>query len=65
MTVESVEREVQTRSPPELAAFREWFANFDAATWERQIEDDARSGKLDTMADAALAKLEAGKCTEL
>ena len=63
--VETVEREVLTLSPPELAAFRKWFADFDAAAWDRQIEDDARSGKLDAMADVALAELEAGKCTEL
>jgi hypothetical protein len=63
--VEAVEREVQSLSPSELAAFRKWFHEFDAAAWDRQIEEDVRAGKLDGLADAALQALKGGKCTEL
>jgi hypothetical protein len=63
--VESVEREVQSLSSSELAAFRKWFHEFDAAAWDRQIEEDVRAGKLDRLADEALQALKAGKCTEL
>jgi hypothetical protein len=63
--VEVVEREVQSLSPPELAAFRKWFYEFDAAAWDHQIEEDVRAGKLDRLADEALRALKAGKCTEL
>lgn len=35
-----IEEAVQRLSPSELDAFREWFAKFDAAAWDRQIEDD-------------------------
>ena len=63
--VDAVEREVQSLSSSELAAFRKWFHEFDAAAWDRQIEEDVRAGKLDRLGDAALQSLKAGKCTEL
>lgn len=63
--VEAVERDIQALSPAELAAFREWFHQFDAAAWDRQIEEDVRAGKLDRLGDAALQALKARKCTEL
>jgi hypothetical protein len=55
--LETVEREVQSLSPSELAAFRKWFHEFDAAAWDRQIEEDVRAGKLDRLADEALRAL--------
>ena len=53
--VESLESEVATLTPQELAAFREWFANYDADAWDRQIESDVKAGKLDQLAAEALA----------
>jgi len=41
-------------STAELAAFRNWFREFDAEAWDRQIEEDAKSGKLVALANAAL-----------
>ena len=43
--VEAVEREVESLSPSELAAFRKWFHEFDAAAWDRQIVEDVRAGQ--------------------
>ena len=63
--IERIERDVQALAPSELAAFRKWFLEFDAAAWDRQIEDDVNSGKLDGLADAALKASEAGKCADL
>ena len=63
--VEKVENEIESMSPEELAAFREWFARFDGEEWDRQIEADARAGKLDAMADGALRDHEAGRSTKL
>jgi len=53
--VESLENEVAKLTPRELAAFREWFANYDADAWDRQIESDVKAGKLDRLAAEALA----------
>jgi hypothetical protein len=63
--VENIEQEVQNLTPSELSAFRRWFLEFDAQVWDRQIEEDVRKGKLDKLAEEALAAHRAGKCNEL
>ena len=63
--VENIEQEVQELTPSELAAFRRWFLEFDAQVWDHQIEEDVRKGKLDKLADEALAAYRAGKSKEL
>ncbi len=40
-TLEEIEDAVRRLSSEELAAFRAWFAQLDAAAWDRQIEEDA------------------------
>jgi hypothetical protein len=59
--VEQIEAEVKRMSPEELAQFRLWFAEFDADSWDRQIERDAATGKLDALAAAALHDHEVGQ----
>jgi hypothetical protein len=38
--LKQAEDQVKELSPEELAAFREWFAKFDADIWDRQFEAD-------------------------
>ena len=59
--VEKLEQGVRELSRAELAAFRAWFREYDADEWDRQIEDDARSGRLDELAVKALAAHKAGE----
>lgn len=63
--LEALEREVQQLPPEELAAFREWFAEYDWGVWDRQIERDSAEGKLDALAAEALAESERGETTDL
>ena len=56
--VESLQNEVQKLSPEELAAFRDWFADYDWQAWDRQIERDSAAGRLDALAAEALAEFE-------
>jgi hypothetical protein len=49
----------------DLDEFRAWFAQFDAEAWDREFERDAKSGKLDRLADKALADLVQGRCSAL
>jgi hypothetical protein len=58
--VETIEKEVRKLSAEELAAFREWFGRLDAEGWDRQLEADISSGKLDALAERALAHHKAG-----
>ena len=62
--VKAIEDAITNLSPDELDAFRTWFADFEAATWDREIEADVAAGKLDALADEALDDLRHGRCTE-
>jgi hypothetical protein len=64
-TIEEIEQAVQGLSPEQLAAFRAWFAEFDAAVWDKQIEVDVGTGRLDALADEAHDDLRQGRCTDL
>ena len=59
--VEKLEREIESLSPEELAAFRAWFTEFDWAVWDAQVDADVRGGKLDVLADQALRDHADGK----
>ncbi len=63
--VEKLEREVKELSRADLAAFREWFRKYDSDEWDRQIEEDIQAGKLDKLAEEAIAQYKAGRTEEL
>ena len=63
--IEKIEQEVQALSPEELAEFRAWFLEYDWAAWDRQIERDSQTGRLDDLAAKALRDYTAGKTTPL
>jgi hypothetical protein len=63
--VEKLELLIKGLSPDELAKFREWFAEFDAQVWDRQIEADAAAGKLDRLIEESMADHKAGKTRPL
>jgi hypothetical protein len=37
----------------DLARFRKWFADYDAAGWDRQLESDVGAGRLDALIQEA------------
>jgi len=62
MTVlEHVEMQVQQLTPVDFAKFREWFREYEWKEWDRQIEQDSKSGKLKALAEKALADHAAGR----
>jgi hypothetical protein len=63
--LEQLEHQIQSLSPEELAAFRSWFLEFDWQAWDGQLERDVTAGKLDKLADQALAHHDGGKTTPL
>lgn len=58
--IEDIEKAVLELSPDELARFRAWFEAFDADCFDEKIEHDAKVGKLDELAEQALADFRAG-----
>jgi hypothetical protein len=65
MTTEDIEKAIEQLPPRELARFRAWFEAFDASQFDAAIERDARAGKLDGLAEEALAEHRAGGSREL
>ena len=64
-TIETIEKAVRGLTSSELAIFRRWFAEFDATAWDAQIEADAASGKLESLAQEALAEYRNGTAREI
>jgi hypothetical protein len=64
-TVEEIEQAVTELSPDQLARFCVWFEEFEAARFDEKIERDAKAGRLDRLADQALAEFRAGRTREL
>ena len=65
MTTEDIEKAVEQLPPHELARFRAWFEVFDARQFDAAVERDAKAGKLDALAEEALAAHRAGRSREL
>ena len=65
ITVKEIEQAVAQLPKEQLAEFRAWYEQFDADAWDRQIEEDVAAGKLDAVADAAIADHKAGRTKKL
>lgn len=64
-SIQEIEQAIRQLSPEDLAAFRNWFIEFDASLWDKQFENDVVAGRLDKLADEALLDLREGHCTDL
>jgi len=63
--VQKLEQEVKQLTRDELAVFRKWFVEYDWDQWDRQIEEDVLAGRLDKLAEEALADNKAGRTKEI
>lgn len=59
-TVKQIEAEILKLSPQELTQLADWVLDLDEQRWDDQIEQDIAAGKLDFLAQEALAEFEAG-----
>jgi len=60
-TVEQIEEAIQKLSREEFFRLHEWIRDRFDDEWDRQIEEDIRAGRLDKLAEEALAEHRAGK----
>jgi hypothetical protein len=65
MSVQELEKAVTQLPSPEFALFTAWFEEYQADLWDKQIEQDALSGRLDALAEQANWEFEAGRCRPL
>lgn len=63
--VKDIQEAVAQLSADDLVRFRSWYEDFDAQIWNEQFEDDVKTGRLDALADRALADFRAGRYEEL
>jgi hypothetical protein len=64
-TIHEIEDAVRKLTPDDLAAFRLWFAEYDADMWDRQFSQDVAAGRLNHLADEARKDLREERCTDL
>jgi hypothetical protein len=64
-TVKQIEAEILKLSPRELSQLADWVLDLDEQRWDEQIEQDVAAGKLNFLAQEALAEFEAGNCRTL
>lgn len=65
MNQEAIKTAITQLPLAELMDFGVWYKQFEAQVWDKQIEEDIKAGKLDRLAEEALADFEANRCTEL
>jgi hypothetical protein len=63
--LEQIEQSILDLSPDELKAFTDWFETVREQNFDAAIERDARAGKLDRLAEKALAEFNAGRTRAL
>lgn len=64
-TVKEIEAAIRQLPAEDFAVLRAWLAEYDAAMWDKQIEDDVAHGRLDALAEEALEDFRQGRCTEI
>jgi hypothetical protein len=64
-TLEQIEAAILTLPFNEFQRLRQWFLAVDNQRWDEPIEQDVAAGKLDALADAAIAEFPAGHCRKI
>jgi hypothetical protein len=55
-TVKKIQLAIQSLSPDEFTYLRTWMIELDWENWDKEIEEDSYSGKLDFLIDEALTE---------
>jgi hypothetical protein len=63
--VEEIEKAIAKLPRDELTEFRAWFDAFEAQIFDAAIEEDIAAGKLDRLAEEAVAEHKKGRSREL
>jgi hypothetical protein len=63
--LEKIEQEIAALDPKDVRKLADWLDAYKTELWGRQIEADAKAGKLDQLAEQALADHRAGRTRPL
>jgi len=64
-TVQEIESAIQKLKPQEIEAVAEWLQEYREQLWDRQIDADAKAGRLDKLMEEAKQDYQAGRCKPL
>ena len=64
-TVQEIEAAIAALPIDQYAQLKQWLASFDPDAFDRQIENDAKAGKLDRLAQEALKAHQRGESRPL
>lgn len=65
MSAKEIELAITKLPDDEMWSLAKWFEEFQAARWDKEIEEDIAAGRLDALAEEALRDLDEGRCTDL
>jgi hypothetical protein len=63
--VDEIKAAIESLPPADYSSLRQWFDERDWDRWDRQIEADSRSGKLDFLIEEARAEKANGSLRDL
>ena len=63
--IDAIKKAIDALPEDEYAKLRQWFSEKDWRKWDRQIEADSASGKLDFLVSEALDEKNKGKLRNL
>jgi predicted HAD superfamily phosphohydrolase YqeG len=64
-TVQEIETAIQKLKPQEIHEVADWLQELREELWDRQIDADAKAGRLDKMMEEAKQDYLAGRCKPL
>ena len=62
LKLEQIETAILALSAKDFEALKQWLADLDYDHWEQKIEQDIANGRLEALAQEALAEFQAGHC---
>lgn len=65
MTLQEIEEAITGLTLQEFVELRDWLAEFEAEVWDRKIEVDAASGRLESIMKRSIEEYREGRYTEI
>ncbi len=65
MSIIEIKDAVMRLSPDDLKEFVQWIDEMQDVQWDKQIAEDLRSGKLDSLIEEAKTEFKEGRCQEI
>jgi hypothetical protein len=65
LTLNQIEAAILTLPSDEFQRLRQWVLDVDYQRWDEQLEQEIADGKLEALAEEAIAEFKAGNCREI